>query len=145
MRRLYIILGDQLDRDSLIFNDVDTENDCFWMAEVEEEATHVWSHKQRIALFLSAMRHFAEELKHKNLPNQYHSLSDHSFTSLEDVLADTLKKEKPEEVWCVKPGDYRVFESLVKTCKKHDVVFKQLNDQHFLSTPKEFKQWAGDK
>jgi hypothetical protein len=42
MRRLYLILGDQLDRDSLIFKDVDRDNDCFWMAEVAEEATHVW-------------------------------------------------------------------------------------------------------
>lgn len=51
MRRLYLILGDQLDRDSLIFDDIDHDNDCFWMAEVNEESTHVWSHKQRIALF----------------------------------------------------------------------------------------------
>ncbi len=145
MRRLYLILGDQLDRNSLIFNEVDTKNDCFWMAEVREEATHVWSHKQRIALFLSAMRHFAEELRKKELPLEYHSLTEHDFKSLAEALADTLQKERPEEVWFVRPGDYRVFESLVKTCEQHDVPFKQLNDQHFLSSPKEFKQWAGDK
>ena len=145
MRRLYLILGDQLDRDSLIFDDVDTKNDCFWMAEVKQEATHVWSHKQRIALFLSAMRHFAEEIKDKGLPIHYHDLSDHNFTSLADALAETLKRDKPEEVWFVRPGDYRVFESLVKTCKEFDVPFKQLNDQHFLSTPKEFKAWAEGK
>ena len=63
MRRLNLILGDQLDRHSLLFNDVDSDIDCFWMAEVREESTHVWSHKQRIALFLSSMRHFAEELR----------------------------------------------------------------------------------
>ncbi len=145
MRRLYIILGDQLDRDSVIFQDIDLDNDCIWMAEVKEESTHVWSHKQRIALFLSAMRHFAKELIDKGFPVQYHALNEHNFSSLSEALSNTLEKEHPEEVWFVRPGDYRVFESLVKTCKKHGVPFKQLNDQHFLSTPKDFKNWAEGK
>ena len=145
MRRLYLILGDQLDRDSLIFNDVDSENDCFWMAEVNQESTHVWSHKQRIALFLSGMRHFAEELREKGLPLQYHFLEDQQFSDLAEALAHTITTEQPEEVWFVRPGDYRVFELLVNTCKRCDVPFKQLNDQHFLSTPQDFMQWAGDK
>lgn len=145
MRRLYLILGDQLDKDSLIFNDVDANNDSFWMAEVREEATHVWSHKQRIALFLSAMRHFAQTLREQDLPLIYHALTEHRFESLSEALADTLDKEKPEEVWFVRPGDYRVFESIVTICKQHDVPIKQLNDQHFLSTPTEFKQWADGK
>lgn len=145
MRRLYLILGDQLDRDSLIFNDVDKKNDCFWMAEVNQESTHVWSHKQRIALFLSGMRHFAEELREKGLPLQYHFLEDQQFSDLAEALAHTITTEQPEEVWFVRPGDYRVFESLVNTCKQCDVPFKQLNDQHFLSTPQDFMQWAGDK
>jgi deoxyribodipyrimidine photolyase-related protein len=145
MRRLNLILGDQLDRHSLLFNDVDSNIDCFWMAEVREESTHVWSHKQRIALFLSSMRHFAEELREQKLPLIYQALKDHHFESLAEALADTLQKEKPQEVCFVTPGDYRVTESLVNTCKQYQVPFKQLNDQHFLSTPQEFKQWAEGK
>ena len=145
LRRLNLILGDQLDRHSLLFNDVDSDIDCFWMAEVREESTHVWSHKQRIALFLSSMRHFAEELREQKLPLIYQALKDHHFESLAEALADTLQKEKPQEVCFVTPGDYRVTESLVNTCKQYQVPFKQLNDQHFLSTPQEFKQWAEGK
>ena len=145
MRRLYLILGDQLDRESLIFNDVDADNDCFWMAEVSQEATHVWSHKQRIALFLSAMRHFANELKAQQLPLIYHALNEHSYNSLDEALIATLKQHQPEEVWFVRPGDYRVFEALVTACKQCDTPFKQLNDQHFLSTPSDFKTWAKGK
>lgn len=145
MRRLYLILGDQLDRDSLIFNDVDRQQDCFWMTEVKEEATHVWSHKQRIALFLSAMRHFAETLKARELPLRYLKLNEHEFTSLADALSATLITEKPEAVWLVRPGDYRVFKSIADTCKAHHVELKQLHDQHFLSTPSEFKDWAKDR
>jgi len=145
MRRLNLILGDQLDRNSLLFNDVDIENDCFWMAEVREESTHVWSHKQRIALFLSSMRHFAAELQAQKYPLIYHTLKDHQFGSLAAALTDTLKKEKPQEVFFVTPGDYRVAQSLIDTCRQYEVPFKQLNDQHFLSTPQEFKEWAEGK
>ncbi|MEI8171335.1 MAG: cryptochrome/photolyase family protein, partial [Rhodoferax sp.] len=38
------------------------------MAEVAEESTHVWSAKQRIAVFMSAMRHFADEIRERGLP-----------------------------------------------------------------------------
>lgn len=145
MRRLYIIMGDQLDRKSFIFDDVDTKQDCFWMAEVEQEATHVWSHKQRIALFLSAMRHFAEEIKKRDLPLKYLKFDEHKSTSLADALAVTLQEDKPQAVWLVRPGDYRVFKSIVSVCKKHKVELKQLHDQHFLSTPSEFKNWTKGK
>ncbi|WP_299874593.1 cryptochrome/photolyase family protein [uncultured Cocleimonas sp.] len=145
MRRLYVILGDQLDHKSLIFDDVDKQQDCFWMAEVKEEATHVWSHKQRIALFLSAMRHFAESLKQRDLPLHYLTLNDHDYSTLAEALGATIKEHNPESVWLVRPGDYRVFKSIAQVCKQHDVELKQLHDQHFLSTPSEFKQWTSGK
>ena len=54
LRRLVIVLGDQLDRESTLLKGLDAEQDMIFMAEVREEATHVWSHKARIALFLIA-------------------------------------------------------------------------------------------
>ena len=68
MRNLIVILGDQLDRNSSVLEDFDVAQDHIWMAEVREESTHVWSHKARIALFLSAMRHFAAEFEQKCYP-----------------------------------------------------------------------------
>jgi len=59
LRRLVIVLGDQLDLDAAAFDDFDPATDAIWMAEVDEESTHVWSSQPRTALFLSAMRHFA--------------------------------------------------------------------------------------
>jgi deoxyribodipyrimidine photolyase-related protein len=63
IRALIIVLGDQLDIQSSAFDDFDAAHDTVWMAEVTEESTHVWSAKQRIAVFLAAMRHFAESLR----------------------------------------------------------------------------------
>ena len=58
-RHLLVVLGDQLNPDAALFDGADPERDVIWMAEASGEATHVWSHQSRIALFLSAMRHFA--------------------------------------------------------------------------------------
>ena len=60
IRHLVIVLGDQLDATACAFDGFDNQRDLVWMAEVDEESTHVWSSKPRIALFLSAMRHFAQ-------------------------------------------------------------------------------------
>ncbi|MCY7300111.1 MAG: cryptochrome/photolyase family protein, partial [Ilumatobacteraceae bacterium] len=63
IRHLIVVLGDQLDRNSAAFDGFDSARDVVWMAEVAEESTKVWVSKPRIAMFLAAMRHFAEELR----------------------------------------------------------------------------------
>ncbi|MES2911393.1 MAG: cryptochrome/photolyase family protein, partial [Pseudomonadota bacterium] len=60
-RNLIFVLGDQLDEDSSAFVGLDTTQDVVLMVEATEESTHVWSHKARTTLFLSAMRHFAQD------------------------------------------------------------------------------------
>ena len=62
-RHLILVLGDQLDTEAAAFDGFDGVQDAVWMAEAHEESTHVWSSKQRITLFLSAMRHFAQALR----------------------------------------------------------------------------------
>ena len=52
MRNLVLTLGDQLSRESKALDGFDDTEDAVWMAEVQGEATHVWSYKPRIALFL---------------------------------------------------------------------------------------------
>ena len=59
---LVLVLGDQLDRRGAAFDGFDRRRDRVWMAEVAEESTHVWTHKARIAVFLTAMRHFRDAL-----------------------------------------------------------------------------------
>jgi deoxyribodipyrimidine photolyase-related protein len=76
VRHLVLILGDQLDRRSAALDGFDPTCDAIWMAEVAEEATHVWSHKARIAIFLSAMRHFRDWLRQQGYTVHYHALDD---------------------------------------------------------------------
>ncbi|MCP2784479.1 cryptochrome/photolyase family protein, partial [Salmonella enterica subsp. enterica serovar Typhimurium] len=68
LRTLVLVLGDQLDVQSSAYDGFDPAQDAVWMAEVAEESTHIRSGQPRIALFLSAMRHFAETLKQLGRP-----------------------------------------------------------------------------
>ena len=76
LRTLVVVLGDQLDLEAAAFDGFDPAQDAVWMAEVAEESTHVWSGKQRIALFLSAMRHFADDLRRDGIPLDYTRLGE---------------------------------------------------------------------
>ncbi|HER35236.1 MAG TPA: cryptochrome/photolyase family protein, partial [Halothiobacillaceae bacterium] len=73
-RSLLVVLGDQLDADSALFDGADPARDVLWMAEVAGEATHVWSHQSRITLFLAAMRHFAAERRAEGWRVDYREL-----------------------------------------------------------------------
>ena len=75
MRNLVLVLGDQLDLNSAAFSGFDASHDLVWMAEVQEEATYVWCHQLRLAGFFSAMRHFRNELRSKNIHVSYHELT----------------------------------------------------------------------
>jgi len=139
IRRLLIVLGDQLDHGSALFDDADPERDRVWMAEVVEESTHVWSHKARIVLFLAAMRHFRDELREGGWRVDYRELGDaDNRGSLAAELARALETLRPESVHVVEPGDWRVRESLLRACPQ----IRFLEDRHFMCSRAEFERHA---
>ena len=87
---LILILGDQLNRSSAAFDGFDPSRDRVWMAEVVEESTHVWSHKARIVLFLSAMRHFRDQLRAEGMRVVYRSLAAEPLADEPTSLAASL-------------------------------------------------------
>ena len=64
-------MGDQLDIKSAALRNFDFKTDEVIMIESMHEAQYVWTHKAKIALFLSAMRHFVNHLKEQNYPLTY--------------------------------------------------------------------------
>jgi len=145
VRRLHLVLGDQLDRDSAVFDGFDPERDALWMAEAAEESTHVWSHKARIAVFLAGMRQFARDQRELGRPLCYRQLDEHDFSSLAQALAADIKALKPAELVWVRPGDWRVWQSLLAVAEGAGVKVDERDDRHFMSTPAEFSDWAKGK
>lgn len=146
MRNLILVLGDQLDRSSAAFDGFDAELDSVWMAEVEDEATHVWCHKLRLAAFFSAMRHFRDELRKRDMKVIYHELthrrSDDSGKNFADLLRIAVNKHHPERLIILEPGDYRVRQMLVNQAAESRVEVELREDDHFYCGITEFQRWA---
>lgn len=145
-RNLVLILGDQLNADSVALDQLDRQQDVVWMAEVADEATHVWSHKARIVIFLSAMRHFRDALRRRNFRVRYSQLDDvDNQGSLAGELIAAVEELKPKRLMVVEPGSWRVRESLLQTAKELNIELEVLPDHHFLTTPDEFAAHAAGR
>lgn len=112
------------------------------MAEVKGESTEVWSSKARIALFLSAMRHFRDGLKDRGVRVVYRVLGEHEETSLETALATDLAQLRPAAVIAVTPGEWRLSRSLPEACTSSGVPWVERDDRHFYASREDFQRWA---
>lgn len=140
IRHLVLILGDQLNRTSSAFDGFDPRLDAVWMAEVQGEATHVKSHKARIALFLSAMRHFREALIDEGIRVIYRGLeAPDNRGSLAEELRFALKHHKPKEIILCEPGEWRVREELLKAAKAERKNLEIRPDRHFICSSERFQ------
>lgn len=139
---LLVCLGDQLDAESSLLRGGDPARDVIWMAEVDEESTHVWSHKARIVLFLSGMRHFREWLTAEGWDVRYLELGEHAHPDLGHALCAALQVQAPARVRVVQPGDYRVEQQLREACSQAGVPLDVLEDDHFFDTLDGFRGWA---
>jgi deoxyribodipyrimidine photolyase-related protein len=146
VRSLVIVLGDQLDLNSSAFDGFDVARDLVWMAEVAEESTHVWSSKQRIALFLSAMRHFATSLRESGRRVHYTLLDAiDNRGSLRLELEAAIERFGPRDLIVTAPGDWRVLEMLKAVAARTGLALEIREDRHFYSTVREFKAHAAQR
>jgi deoxyribodipyrimidine photolyase-related protein len=144
-RNLVIVLGDQLDRESLALADFDPHKDAIWMAEVRAESSHVWSHKTRTALFFAAMRRFAEEHRARGWTVFYQDIQSSERLAqheLSAALAAHVKTLEPARLVWVKPGDYRLEQSLRACANQLGLEIDERPDQHFLLDLDAFSSWA---
>ena len=143
LRHLVLVLGDQLDAQASAFDGFDAARDAVWMAEVAEESTHVWSGRQRIALFLSAMRHFAESLRAQGWTVHYTRLDDSgNLGTLAAQLASDIVTLAPEALAMTAPGDWRVLQALRGVARAAGKPLDVRDDRHFFSTVRDFAAHA---
>jgi deoxyribodipyrimidine photolyase-related protein len=137
---LRLVLGDQLTRNVAALHDCE-DGDVVLMAEVWAETTYVKHHKQKIAFVLSAMRHFAEELRAAGLTVHYIRLDDPDNTgSIEGELRRAVARHGPERVIATAPGEWRLL-SILKALDLGIPVEIREDDRFFAST-KRFADWA---
>lgn len=146
MTNLRFIFGDQLDPKLPTLKDINKKSDIVFMCEVMEELTYVKHHKQKIVFVLSAMRHYAEELRQNGIRVHYVKFDDVDNTGTFDgELERVIDTIKPDKITLTEPSEYRVKEKLISWCKSLSIPITILTDTRFLITPKEFALWVADK
>ncbi len=143
LRHLVLVLGDQLDLDAAAFDGFDPNLDAVWMAEAAEESTHVWSSRLRIAMFLAAMRHFAQALKDAGRPLHYSRLDEPGQpTSLAARLEADLARLRPLGLVMTAPGDWRVLQALKAVAQAAQLPLDIREDRHFFCSARDFARHA---
>lgn len=143
LRALVIVLGDQLDLDAAAFDDFDAAHDAVWMAEVAEESTHIWSSQPRTALFLAAMRHFAQALREAGRPLHYTALDDAGNRgSLAAQLSADIERLRPQRLVMTAPGDWRVLQAMRGVAEASCLPLDIREDRHFLCSVRDFTAHA---
>jgi deoxyribodipyrimidine photolyase-related protein len=136
--RLILVLGDQLMADVAALRAA-RPGDVVVMAEVMAEGTYVPHHPQKIALILSAMRHFAEELRAGGWQVAYSRLED--AENSQSIVGELIRRAAElgvRKVIATAPGDWRLRQALADC----PVPVTMLPDDRFLCSEAEFGAWA---
>ena len=137
------VLGDQLTHGLASLRDVDRTDAVVLMMEVGDETTYVRHHQRKIALILSAMRHFAQELRDAGWTVDYIRLDDPdnqgSFTR---EVARAVDRYRPESIRVVEPGEWRVKAAIDDWASQFNIPVDVLADDRFVCGILEFQTWA---
>ncbi len=145
-RHLVLVLGDQLAANSAAFDGFDGRTDVVWMAEVPEEAQHVWATKPHIAIFLTGMRHFRDRLRAKGLRVEYREMGDpDNRGSLGSELLRAVRVWRPQRIIVLQPGEWRVQEQLLRAAELAGVPTEIRADRHFLCSTEVFDEYAAGR
>ncbi|KRS11474.1 deoxyribodipyrimidine photolyase [Roseovarius atlanticus] len=139
VKRLILVLGDQLSKTLSALREADKDSDLVVMAEVADEASYVGHHPKKIALIFSAMRHFAGELQGDGWQVAYSRLDDDETSkSIVGELMRRGQEHDTTEVVATRPGEWRLIEALDNA----PLTVKTLPDDRFVASLDEFNTWA---
>jgi deoxyribodipyrimidine photolyase-related protein len=134
-RTLIPILGDQLSPAISSLRGADPSRGVILMCEMHEEATYVRHHRKKIALVLSAMRHFAREMEALGWTVDYVKLDDPENTgSLNAEIERARRRHAIDHVCLTEPGEWRLREALAG--------YEIREDTRFIYSHARFRQWA---
>jgi deoxyribodipyrimidine photolyase-related protein len=140
---LRIILGDQLSRSMSSLRGLDPVRDVVLMMEVRVENTYVAHHKQKIVLVLSAMRHFAAELRQSGIRVDYVALDDpENSGALTTEVQRATDRHAPERLVVTEPGEWRVLEMVQTWSALTGKPVEIPPDERFFASRARFADWA---
>jgi deoxyribodipyrimidine photolyase-related protein len=140
---LRLVLGDQVSPELSALADLDPAQDVVLMAEVMGECTYVPHHRQKIALVLSAMRHFSRALTERGVRVDYVTLDDPANTgTLSGEVLRAVARHRPARILCTFPGEWRVLQAMEAWAEATGLPVEIREDDRFLCDRAWFRRWA---
>jgi deoxyribodipyrimidine photolyase-related protein len=140
---LVLILGDQLSPSISSLEGLDRTTTVVLMAEVWDEATYVRHHKKKIAFVLSAMRHFAADLRADGWAVDYVTLdapdNSGSFTG---EVERAIARRRPARLVTTEASEYRVLAMQQTWATAFELPVEIRTDGRFFWTKAQFAAWA---
>lgn len=143
MSVLRLVLGDQLSHNLSALAGIDLAKDIVLMMEVLQECTYVSHHKQKIVLVLSAMRHFAAELRKKGARVDYITLDDpENGGDFTKEIRRALARHKITHIIVTEPGEWRVQKMIQAWSDLFKIKIEIRTDDRFFATREYFTNWT---
>lgn len=137
-----LVLGDQLSLNNPALVACEPKSTTVLMVESLSESKVVWVHKARVAVFLSAMRHFAQLLRSKGFNVVYSDLHATGKSSLAERVQQLCSQHHISTLQMTEPGEWRLEQGLIAMAKEALIKLRMLEDDHFLCSRAEFAKWA---
>jgi deoxyribodipyrimidine photolyase-related protein len=140
------ILGDQLSPAISSLADRSPDDTVVLMMEVAAETGYVRHHQAKIALVLSAMRHFAGELRSAGWRVDYVALDDRDNTgSFTGEIERAAKRLNPRGIQVTEPGEWRVRQMIDGWAGATGLRVRIMADTRFVCPTSAFYAWAAGR
>lgn len=143
---LVVILGDQLTPGMTSLRATTPGDAVVLMAEVGAETEYAWHHKQKLVLVLSAMRHFADELRDLGWTVDYVELTNPDNThSLDGEVIRAVHRHGPQRIRVTEAAEWRVRELQRSWSALTGIAVEITEDDRFIASHAMFDGWAQDR
>lgn len=144
MKKLRLILGDQLNLQHTWFNQVDADV-LYVMMEIKQETNYVVHHAQKVIAIFAAMRAFRDALKNDGHRVIYLTITDaNNHHDFDHNLSQIIAQHQIEHFAYQAPDEYRVDELLKSYVSKLNIPYAMVSTQHFLTERDEASRFFGN-
>ncbi|MFV8358282.1 cryptochrome/photolyase family protein, partial [Flavobacterium sp. XS1P32] len=145
MKKLRLILGDQLNSEHSWFQQIDSDT-IYVLAEMRQETDYVKHHIQKVVAFFLSMRNFYTSLQSKGHQAVYFQINANSNPNdLAKIINSCIEKYNIEKFEYLLPDEYRLDVQLQSIGASLTIPSEAFDSEHFYTTRHELAQFFEGK
>ena len=145
MKKVRLILGDQLNQHHSWFNEID-DDIIYAMFEMRQETDYVKHHIQKVVAFFLAMRAFREDMEEKGHKFIYYELdANENQQDLKKNLEQVMKNYEADSWEYLLPDEYRLDEQLREMESEFSWSCQSFDTEHFYTSRDDFSDFFEGK